>query len=171
MNVQVGQLPIGNLGYKAASFQAWDAAIYQQNAGNDADWSGLYIAEVEATAKGYLPDYAGDNGDGVGYIHRASLTQELQLITCLDESFKRGDIDMPALKQAIRDKGIQVADDELLIPKLGQLGYCFRCYNNEEGAIEVIVPNSLAQHIAMNAIQRCTIKQYEVQSCQAIQFN
>lgn len=168
MDIQIGQLPIGAIGYKAANYEVWNAATYQQNAGNDSDWSGLYIAEAESTAHGYLPDYAGEDGNGVGYIHRASVTNNLLLITCLDESFKRGDIDVPALKQALRDAGIAVADEQLLIPRLGELGYCFRCYNNEEGDIEVIVPNSLAQHIAMTAIKCCTIRAYAVQSCQNI---
>lgn len=168
MDIQIGQLVPGNIGYKAASFQVWDAAVYQHNAGNDSDWSGLYIAEQEATARGYLPDYAGEDGNGIGYIHRVSITQDLPLITCLDDSFKHGDIDMPALKQALRDAGIAVADDQQLIPRLGQLGYCFRCYNNEDGDIEVIVPNSMAQNVAMLAIRRCVIQQYAVQNCQAI---
>lgn len=168
MDIEIGQLSIGEIGYKAANFDVWNAAIYQQSAGNDADWSGLYIAEAESTAQGYLPDYAGQDGSGVGYIHRVSVTSDLPLITCLDESFKHGDIDVPALKQALRNAGVAVADDQLLIPRLGQLGYCFRCYNNEEGDIEVIVPNSLAQHIAMNSIKRCTIQAYIVQNCQAI---
>lgn len=168
MEIEIGQLPNGSLGFKAAIFQSWDSSIYQQNAGNDADWSGLYIAEKESTAHGYLPDYADKHGNGTGYIHRVSLNQNLNLITCLDESFKRGDINMPALKKAIRDKGIQVADDQLLLPRLGQLGYCFRCYNNEEGDIEVIVPNALAKYVSMTAFKSCSIQQYEVQSCQSI---
>lgn len=168
MDIEIGELSTGDIGYKAASFEVWNAVTYQQNAGNDADWSGLYIAEAEATARGYLPDYAGQDGNGVGYIHRASLTADLPMITCLDDSFKLGDIDMSALKLALRNAGIAVADDQLLIPRLGQLGYCFRCYNNEDGDIEVIVPNSLAQQIAMTAIKRCTIHGYAVQSCQNI---
>ncbi len=168
MNIETGELNIGFVGYKAASYKVWDSAIYLQSAKNDKEWSGLYIAEAENTACGYLPDMVGDSGTGTTYIHNAQLTENVNLVICLDDSFKTGDIDMDALKLALSEKGIDVQNDQLLMPRLGELGYFFKCYNNEEGAIEIIAPNVMTDKITMSEYKKCEIKNYEIESCQTI---
>lgn len=169
MDIKLTELSPGFLGYKGASYtaDAWNPKIYGEEANNDKDWSGLYIAAEESTAKGYLPDMV-ENGCGLTYIHKANLLTEVKLITCLDESFKTGDININTLKESLRAKGISVQDYDLLMPKLGELGYLFKCYNNEESEIEIIVPNSLVENIQMCKYKICELKQYEIINCSTI---
>ncbi|WP_223670416.1 hypothetical protein [Kangiella shandongensis] len=165
MNIEIGTIDLGAVGFKAAKYREWDANTYMQGATNDSDWAGLYIANNEAVCCGYLPDYADRSGNGTGYIHKVRLAQDMPIISCFDESFKRGNVDIPALKKALRDKGVTVQNTDYLMPKLGQLGYVFRCYNNEDSEIELIIPNLLADTVEMEAVQECAIKSYEVQRC------
>lgn len=165
MNIEIGAINKGAIGFKGAKYQQWDANTYIQNANNDSDWAGLYIANDESMCRGYLPDYADKSGNGVGFIHMVRLIQNMSMISCFDESFKRGNVNIPSLKKALRDKGVDVQDSDYLMPKLGQLGYMFRCYNNEDDEVELIIPNLLVGAIEMEATQKCVIKGYEVKSC------
>jgi hypothetical protein len=166
MKITIGTLAAGLIGFKGASYSAdaWNPVVYAGNAGNDQDWSGLYIAAEESTAQGYLPDAV---GNGCAYIHQVSLTRNVDMITCLDESFKTGNINMGSLKEALRENSIPVGNDELLMPRLGKLGYVFRCYNSEEGAIEIIVPNSMLDRIQMYKYKMCEMKNYAVLYCKS----
>lgn len=167
MDVTLSQLSQGLIGYKSAAYAQWNAPLFQSSAPNDADWSGLYVAESESVAEGYVPDLADEKtGSGTGYVHKVGLTKGLPLINCLDEKFKDGSLgpaDMAALRAAVRAQGVAV-DDGPFMPSLGALGYCFRCYNNEEGGVEVIVPVVLTGNVIMQPYKRCTIKNY-VASC------
>lgn len=170
MEVKIGKLAIGFIGYKGAGYTKWDSAFYMKNSTSDKDWSGLYIAADNDTAKGYLPDAVPEdaNGNGIVYIHKAEVTEEVNLITCMDESFKTGEIDMDALRSALDKNDVKVNDKELVMTKLGELGYFFKCYNNEDGAIEIIVPNSMADKITMSPFKQCELKNYEVSKCEDI---
>ena len=166
LDIEIGTLSKGCIGFKGAGYKVWDSTKYIDEANNNGEWSGLYVAQTEATAEGYLPDMVQPPGNGTVYIHNVNLTNDLKLITCLDDSFKTGNIDMTALKTALRQQGIDVAEDELLMPKLGKLGYAFKCYNNEEGAIEIIIPNMLAGNIEMTQYKECVMKGYILQKCE-----
>ncbi|MFG6105623.1 hypothetical protein U2F10_25470 [Leptothoe sp. EHU-05/26/07-4] len=164
MKIELSKLS-GLIGYKGASYKSWDASYYKSEAKNDADWSGLYIALDENVAQGYLPDMVPSPGNGKAYIHKVSLDEKVNLITCLDDSFKTGKIDIDALKSALSGQGIVVKKNEKIIPKLGKLGYLFKCFNNEEGAIEIIVPNNMVDKISMSKYKECQLKNYTVQNC------
>lgn len=168
MNISLGSINGGFIGYKAASYENWDSTIYQKNSDNGNEWSGLYIAEEESTACGYLPDMVGDGGSGIAYIHKVDLNENVNIVICLDDSFRTGEIDMDALKKALREKGLDVQDNQLLMPRLGELGYFFKCYNNDEGAIEIIVPNVMADKITMPNFKKCKVKNYETEYCESI---
>lgn len=171
MKVAIGVLPAGFIGYKGASYtaEAWSPVTYADNTEDNKDWSGLYIAAEEDTAKGYLPDMV-ENGSGDTYIHKVGLIADTKVVTCLDPDFQTGNINMNSLKTALRNEGITVEDHELLIPRLGKLGYLFKCYNNEEGEFEIIVPNSMVKKgiIQMHAYKKCEIKNYEIRECKHI---
>ena len=138
------------IGYKASTYKVWDSAVFQNSSSNDKEWSGLYIAEVEDTAKGYLPDTVeSTGGTGTAYIHRVSLATDVSVVDVDDEGFKTGDISLPTLKSILRTKGVDVEDKDLLMPKLGELGYCMRCPHDVEGGIEIIVPRALADKVIM----------------------
>lgn len=166
MKITIGTLAAGLIGFKGASYSAdaWNPVVYAGNAGNNQEWSGLYIAAEENTAQGYLPDTV---GNGYAYIHRVGLSGDLDLITCLDESFKTGNINMDLLKETLRDNNIRVENDAPLMPALGKLGYAFKCYNNEEGAIEIIIPNNMLDRIQMYKYKMCEMKNYEVLYCKS----
>ncbi|NET42490.1 hypothetical protein [Okeania sp. SIO2B3] len=169
MEIKITQLKSGLIGYKAALYigSAWDPAKYIAEAKNDEEWSGFYIAEVENTAKGYLPNII-NGSKGIAYINQVQLKETVKLIVCLDDSFKTGHINMAALKSALRKNGIDVQENDLLIPKLGQLGYFFKCYNNEEGAKEIISPNNMVSKLNMLKYKECELKNYEVKNCKTI---
>lgn len=151
-------------GYKATSYERWDPAQYD---GDDTkDWSGLYIAEIESTAQGYLPDTV---KSGFAFIHKVSLINKMKLIICLDDSFKTGDIDIDTLKKSLRANDIDVQGNHLLIPRLGELGYAFMCYNNMEGDKEIIIPNTLVENIKMSLYKKCKLTDYVVESCWIIE--
>jgi len=158
-------IAFGFIGFKATDFAAWDSLDYISKHRDQGEWTGLYIAEDEATAKGYLSDKINNSGNGIAYLHKVSVIRPGKLITCLDQSFKTGNIDIPALKQAMRDKGINVEDTDKLTEKLGQLGYYFRCFNNEDGAIEMIIPVELVTNVDMQLYKTCIAKSF-VFSCQ-----
>lgn len=167
MDISTSDLAVGWIGIKCAAFHTWNAQTYETNATNRDDWSGLYVALNEDTAKGYAPNMV-EHGHGDVYLHNVSLTTSTRLITGLDESFKTGHIDMTAVKTALRTAGIDVGNDQLLIPRLGELGYFFKCYNNEEGDMEVIVPNNMASRLTMSAYKKCSLNLYEITGCTAI---
>lgn len=162
MKLEISEHAAGLIGFKGAvySADAWDPA--SSNAQDDKEWSGLYIAEDETTAKGYLPDAV---ATGNAYIHKVGLKENVHIITCLDEGFKAGNINIKQLKEALRDNNIPVDDNELLMPTLGKLKFLFKCYNNEEGSLEIIVPNSMCNYIYMQDYKKCELKNYEVLYC------
>lgn len=73
---------------------------------------------------------------------------------------------MIVLKESLRTKSVDVEDSDLLMVKLGTSGYAFS--NNEEGAIEVIIPNNLVVDIGMEKYKQCVLKRHIVQSCELI---
>ncbi len=164
MIIKIGKLDTGFIGYKAASYKIWNAETYQKQTKNDKEWSGLYIVEEEHTARAFLPDMV-KMGEGTAYIHTVTLLGKVKLITCLDERLKTGSADLNALKEALRQKDIDIENDQLLIPRLGELGYFFQCYNNEEGTVEIIAPVSLTADIEMSLYEHCDIEHYDVSSC------
>ncbi|NER39332.1 MAG: hypothetical protein F6J93_36195 [Oscillatoria sp. SIO1A7] len=146
MKIEISVLSAGEIGYKASSYSAdnWDHSKFSEESKKeqerkteeerkkeDENWPGLYIAEVEDVAEGYLYNYIDkgkkkdDKDDKTAYINKVVLTKDVNLITCLDESFKTGNIDMNALKKALCEKEIPVEDGDLLMPKLGELQYFF----------------------------------------------
>ncbi|WP_407353112.1 hypothetical protein [Luteimonas sp. R10] len=164
MKVTISKLSAGSIGFKAASYAKWDPQLFIDTAPNDENWSGLYVAEDEDVAAGYLVDCVA-GGNGAAYIHEVDVSCEVPLLVCMDEAFKGGvdGIDMDALRVAVREVGVQIADGPFM-PALGALGYFFRCYNNEDGATEIIVPVPLAGEIAMRDYKECTLRNYEA-SC------
>jgi hypothetical protein len=164
MNIEIEDLTEGFIGYKAASYEVWNPETYRDHAANDKEWSGLYVAPLESTASGYLVDMV-QGGEGIAYIHKVELSEDTRVIVCLDEGFKTGNINMAELKESLRNAGVDVQDDQLLMPRLGALNYFFKCYNNEEGDLEIIVPNVMTDRILMPNYKRCTINDYKVESC------
>jgi hypothetical protein len=159
MDVTLTTLDRGQIGFKSAGYETWNSVTYVNTAKNDQDWSGLYVAVVEDTAKGYLPDMV-ESGAGTAYIHKVILSEAVKMIVCMDDGFKTGSYDMGALKLALAAKHVAVDTGDLLMPKLGQLGYLFKCYNNEDGAIEIIVPNNMVGKLVMNRYKKVKISGY-----------
>ena len=150
------------IGYKASAYKVWDSAVFQNTSSNDKEWSGLYIAEVEDTAKGYLGDaLESTGGTGTAYIHKVSLATDVPVVDVDDDGFKTGDISLPTLKSILRNKGLDVQDKDLLMPKLGELGYCMRCPHDAEGGIEIIVPRALADKVIMTGYKSVQMVGYE----------
>ncbi len=75
---------------------------------------------------------------------------------------------MDALKKALRNNKIEVENNELLMPKPGKPGCFFKCYSDLEGAIEIIVPNEMAEYIAIAAYKQCIIRNYQGINCTEI---
>ena len=150
-------------GFKAFESNNWDVGEYKKNMSNNNDWSGFYIAAEKSTAKGYLPDLIKDKkGNGFAHIHKVQLNRDVKIILCLEESFKTGKIDIATLKRTLREKGIDVKDEEPLIPRLGELGYLFKCYNNEDGDFEIIIPNNMLDDLEIISSASYKLNEFKV---------
>ena len=160
----IEELSEGFIGYKGASYERWNPEVYKEDAKNDTDWSGLYIAELEKITEGYLPDMV-PGGNGTAYIHKVGINTKVNLITCYEDSFKTGNIDINTLKSELRNLGVGIQDGDFLMPKLGQLGYFFKCYNNEEGDFEIIIPNNMVDIVTMSQYKECEMQNYEIKGC------
>lgn len=173
MKVETKTLKTGHItGYKVTDYEKWDSAAYLKTAKDDKDWSGFYIAETEALAKGYISDKVDPKtGKGLVYFQEIQLLKDIPVIVCKDDSFKTGEIDMKSLKEAVsKETGIQFGKDDLFMPKLGEKGYLFMCYNNpSSNDMEIIIPNKLISLISVKAYKKCTVKNYSVlESCTSL---
>ena len=161
-DIKIAHLNKEFIGFKSTSFQAWDASVYAKSVNDQYDWSGLYIAEKQETAEGYIPDMVSADGRGIAYLQKVQLIAATNIIIFYDYGFKTGDIDTEKVKRNLRDHGIEVKSNELLIPALGKLGYLFKCYNNEEGEMEIIIPNSLINKVSMVPYKQVELKNFEI---------
>ncbi|MBO9738762.1 hypothetical protein J7432_06910 [Xanthomonas axonopodis pv. begoniae] len=189
MDFELARLTRGVIGYRISAKPGWNAASTANGSAKNWDWDGVYIAISEETAIGYAPDKVKSkisvnassceeevvsekvvkNGNGIAYLQEVRLIDaSFPLIAATGKCFETGKIDIPAVKQGLRDKHVDVANDQLLMRRLGELGYLFRCPNNECGGVEIIIPKVLATHLAMECIKKITVNKYVVTKIDAI---
>lgn len=162
-NISIIENQLDIKGFKAFESNIWDVVEYKKNMTNNKDWSGFYIAEEKSIAKGYLPDAIKDKkGNGLAHIHKVQLNRDVKIILCLDEGLKTGKIDPANVKRALREKGIDVKDEEPLIPRLGELGYLFKCYNNKDGDFEIIIPNNMLDDLKIISSTSYKLNEFKV---------
>jgi hypothetical protein len=183
MEFELTQLTRGLIGYRISAKPVWNAASTANGEAKDWDWDGVYIAISEETAIGYAPDkvkanvtggsnfgesesvpgMAVKNGNGIAYLQKVLLIDaSFRIIAASGECFETGKIDIPAVKQKLREKQVDVGNGQLLMRRLGELGYFFRCPNNDCGGVEIIIPKVLATHLAMECTKKITVKNYEI---------
>lgn len=150
MKIKIITLKEGFIGYKSAKEKLWNYDVFKKSYELKNDWSGLYIAEDEELAKGYLNNYlvvedGVIKGDQMAYIHKVYLEKSVKIIICNEEGFKTGDRDEKKLKSALSELKIKINEDDKLIQRLAERGYLFNCYNNEEGKREIIVGSDMVK--------------------------
>jgi hypothetical protein len=176
--MDVIELPDGVIGFKCTPYPTWNAEAFDDQITPDSpawkkDWAGLYVAVTEDTALGYAPDYLDDSGNGTVYIQQVSIVHpdipNVQIIDLQDDKLKKGipqndqESYMASLKGAIKQAGINIDTNSPLMAELGRLNMLLRCYNNEDGDKEIIVPTLLTPHISMTALRTITYKKGEQQ--------
>jgi len=183
MEIKLNQLMRGVIGYRISAKPTWNGASTANGGEKNWDWDGVYIAASEETAIGYAPDKVKSkipsvsfleegeeapvktvkNGNGIAFLQKVSLIDaSFPLIDATGKCFETGNIDIPEVKQKLRAQNVAVDNDQLLMKRLGVLGYFFRCPNNESGGVEIIIPKVLATHVSMECTKKITVKNYVV---------
>lgn len=162
MFFSISSIVRGPIGCRISSKTTWNSAATANGEGKNWDWDGVYVAVDESTALGYVVDKVTD-GSGIAYLQQVSLINaSVPIIDVAGKGFGTGDIDMKKVKAGMRSLGVDVKDDDLLMRKLGALGYLCRCPNNDLGDLEIIVPKALATMLSMECVKKITVEKYTV---------
>jgi hypothetical protein len=167
--ITVFSYPVGEfIGFKWARTQ--DLPELEDSSFKNVDWAGFYTCLDLKTAEGYLVNRLPEdgNGNGIVYIHRIYLKKELPIVICKDKGFQDGNYKtsgtVDSVKKELREKHyIDVNQSDSLIPRLGELGYGFRCYHDEDETEEVVIPHNLKQeYLSSKCIAKYTFRKYNI---------
>lgn len=169
--IEIKTLAKGFIGYKAAGYADWNPQIILDTATDSGEWSGLYVAPAVEIAKGYLVDSLPGSGPNVGagtsYLYGVHLIKDQMIICCSDRCL--ADIGGSEVAKAIHVKGLLLGKFNMkiagpLIPGLGAKGYFFQGFHDEEGGLEIIIPNALCRSVALMKIETYNYARWEVVS-------
>ena len=134
------------------------------------DWDGFYTCLDLKTAEGYLvnrlPEDA--NGTGIVYMHKIFLKKELPIVICKDKGFHDGSYKISgtvdSIKKELREKHhLEIKESDSLLPRLGELGYGFRCFHDKDETEEVVIPHNLKQeYLSSKCIAKYTFRKYNI---------
>jgi hypothetical protein len=167
MKINISKIQQGFIGYKATYADRKEQKKYDTSHKNP-NWTGMCIANKEKTAEGYLVEYIDEKtGNGTACIKKINLKNEVKLVTCLHERFKSGEKItelIPDIKEALRFYEIDVRDEQNLIPRLGELGYFFKCYNNDNEDMEIIIPENMISTVELIDYKKHVLSESKIES-------
>ncbi|MGG5218847.1 MULTISPECIES: hypothetical protein [Rahnella] len=141
----------GHIGFKVAAYQQLDhMRTLHSSFPREADWAGFYVAKTKNVAAGYRVDYQHPYG------HTVTLIHDMKVLICkgpeLENSsitgFAKARMIIDALPEDMKTSVIKL--NSPLIPALGRLGFCYQGPHDDEGGIEIIIPNRLIAFVAMH---------------------
>ena len=114
------------------------------------DWSAFYTCLDYPTAEGYLVNRLPEDGKGNGtvYMHKIFSTKPLQIVVCSDKGFQDGSYKhngtVERIKRELKEvHGLNIELGDSLLPRLGELGFMFRCFHDKDGTEEIVIPHIL----------------------------
>lgn len=152
MAIIIDQLRMGRIGFKMAKYDRWCPFTNMTTADDSGQWAGLYISPTAEMSMGYAQDCLDENtGNGNAYLHIAHLLRDLNVLICDDPALGVGDTPGDQKARIVKNQLPPniVVGDAPLIPSLGRLGYAFKSYHDQEGNMEIIIPNKLSAFVWM----------------------
>ncbi|MEY4474754.1 MAG: hypothetical protein RL248_521 [Pseudomonadota bacterium] len=141
----------GHIGYKVAPYQRLDHLRVLHLSFNTEDhWAGIYVAKTINVASGYRCDYKHPYG------HTVDLLHNMKVLICEGHELRNGSISGADKAKMIIDalpldiKTYIQSQNRTLIPSLGALGFCYQGPHDNEGGIEIIIPNRLVSFVSMH---------------------
>ncbi|MCL7998595.1 hypothetical protein M8994_10100 [Brucella sp. 21LCYQ03] len=153
IQVNIGLLDKNITYYKVSPYKSFDYFVSLRDSYKERKhWSGIYLAKDRKTSYGYRFDY--DHAYG----HLVQILHKMNVVICSGSYLESGGNSGDDKARGIIDilpndiKRYFKSERDLLIPTLGKLGYCYQGPADEEGGIEVIIPEALAIFVYMRNI-------------------
>jgi hypothetical protein len=140
----------GHIGFKVSNYQNFDyKCTWRTPIDVTKPWAGFYIGTTEDVADGYKDDYQHP------YRHAVTLLQDLDIIICTGPELANSQIPGMAKAEMVTEalpddlKDAVRKQNKPLMDALGELGFCYQGPHDDEGGIEIVIPNKLTHLVSL----------------------